>query len=426
MNSFVIKGDVCYSENKKHIKSVKDGYLVCINGISRGVFASLPEQYEGLPIHDYSGKIVIPGLVDLHIHAPQYAFRGMAMDLELIDWLNNYAFPEEAKYADTDYADKAYGIFAKAMQNSATTHAVIFATRHIEATEILMDKMEQTGIVSYVGKINMDRHAIPELQETGALDSAFDTFKWINGIAHKYKRTFPILTPRFIPSCSDELMNELLEIQKTYDLPVQSHLSENKSEIEWVKSLCPEAKHYSDAYARWGLFGGRVKTVMAHCVYSCDREVEDMRQNGVFVAHCPESNVNLSSGIAPVRRYVDLGLKVGLGSDIAAGCGESMLKAATEAVKASKMYWRLIDNDCKPLTFDEAFYLATVGGGDFFGKVGSFDDGYSFSAVVLDDGSAPTTLALSPRDRLERAAYLNLDSCGITAKYVLGQKIKRV
>ena len=158
-------------------------------------------------------------------------------------------------YKAADYAKKAYTIFADNMKNSATTRACIFATRHRQATEILMDLMEETGLVTYVGKINMDRSAPDELVEESADMSAFNTFGWINDIAGKYKRTKPILTPRFIPSCTDDLMDQLREIQRAYNLPVQSHLSENKGEIEWVRELRPDSAFYGDSYDKHDLFG---------------------------------------------------------------------------------------------------------------------------------------------------------------------------
>lgn len=420
MNNLVLKGDIVYSHPDRRMEVQENSYLVCADGVCQGAFSELPEQFTDFPLKDYTGKLIFPGLVDLHIHAPQFSFRGTAMDLELLDWLHTYTFPEEAKYRDADYARRAYALFAEAMRKSATTRAVIFATRHREATEILMDAMEETGLVSYVGKINMDRESIPELQEKDSLDSAFNTFGWIHDVMGKYKNTFPILTPRFIPACTDELLNELHEIQLTYDIPVQSHLSENPGECAWVAELCPEAKFYGDAYARWGLFGGRAKTVMAHCVYSCEEEVELMKTNGVFVAHCPTSNVNLSSGIAPIWKYIDMGLRVGLGSDVSGGDSESMFLAVADTIKSSKMYWRLVDNNSKPLTFEEAFALATVGGGEFFGKVGSFEPGYEFDALVLDDSAVLSPLSLSVRERLERAVYLRLDGTCLLAKYVQG------
>ena len=244
--SFVLKGDIIYGISKDEMKAIPSGYVVCVNGKSRGVFEKLPQKYERLPLHDHSGKLIIPGLVDLHIHAPQYAFRGTGMDLELMEWLQQQTFPEESKYADLDYARKAYQIFADSMKKSATTHACIFATRHSQATEVLMDLMEQSGIVSYVGKVNMDREAPDPLRESSADASAADTRQWLAHVKGKYKRTMPILTPRFIPCCTPELLEQLHEIQTTYELPVQSHLSENPNEVGFVRQLCPKSAFYGD------------------------------------------------------------------------------------------------------------------------------------------------------------------------------------
>ena len=429
MNSFVLKGNICYSVSKTELKSLS-GYVVCNNGKCTGVFEEIPDEYKDFELRDFKDNLIIPGMVDLHIHAPQYAFRGMGMDYELIEWLNTQTFPEEAKYKDADYAKKAYTIFADNMKNSATTRACIFATRHRQATEILMDLMEETGIVTYVGKINMDRSAPDELVEESADMSAFNTFGWINDIAGKYKRTKPILTPRFIPSCTDDLMDQLREIQRTYNLPVQSHLSENKGEIEWVRELRPDSSFYGDSYDKHDLFGDenldseKVNTVMAHCVWSSDEEVKLMRENGVFIAHCPVSNINLTSGIAPVRKYLDLDMKIGLGSDVAGGQTESIFRAITDAIGVSKMYLRYVDEYASAVTFEEAFYMATKGGGEFFGKVGSFEEGYEFDALILDDSILAHPLNLSLRQRLERSIYLSLDLCGgIKEKYIQGNKI---
>ena len=429
MNSFILKGNICYSVSKTELKTVS-GYVVCMDGKCAGVFEKFPEKYKDLELRDLKDKLIIPGMVDLHIHAPQYAFRGMGMDYELIEWLNTQTFPEEAKYKDADYAKKAYTIFADNMKNSATTRACIFATRHRQATEILMDLMEETGLVTYVGKINMDRSAPDELVEESADMSAFNTFGWINDIAGKYKRTKPILTPRFIPSCTDDLMDQLREIQRAYNLPVQSHLSENKGEIEWVRELRPDSAFYGDSYDKHDLFGDenldseKVNTVMAHCVWSSDEEVKLMRENGVFIAHCPASNINLTSGIAPVRKYLDLDMKIGLGSDVAGGQTESIFRAITDAIGVSKMYLRYVDENAKAVTFEEAFYMATKGGGEFFGKVGSFEEGYEFDALILDDTILAHPLNLTLRQRLERSIYLLLDLCGgIKEKYIRGNKI---
>ena len=144
-----------------------------------------------------------------------------------------------------------------------------------------------------------------------------------------------------------------------------------------------------------------------------------LKEHGVYVAHCPESNLNLSSGIAPIRKFLEEGIAVGLGSDVAGGTSLSMAKALTLAVQVSKMYWRLIDENSKPLTFAEAFYLATAGGGSYFGKVGTFLDGYEFDAVVVEDQLAGDIREYTPVQRTERMMY-DESTMTICAKYVAG------
>ena len=428
-NSFVIKGNICHAKAPSELDLHENAFAVCVDGVSAGVFESLPDQYAELPLYDYSDSLIFPGMVDLHIHAPQYAFRGMCMDLELMDWLERYTFPEEEKYEDLEYAKKAYGMFVEAMKKGATTRSCIFATRHRYATELLMELMEDSGLVSYVGKVNMDREASEMLTEDSADISAYTTFGWLNSVKDRFENTKPILTPRFVPCCTDKLMEELREIQMAYGIPVQSHLSESKGEIEFVKYLRPNNSFYGDSYNEYDLFGKNddidtdVKTVMAHCVWSTDEEVELMRKNGVFVAHCPASNMNLTSGIAPIRKYLDLGLNVGLGSDVAGGHSDSMFRAITDAIQISKMYFRMVDEAYRPLVFSEAFYLATKGGGDFFGRVGSFEAGYEFDAIVMDDSVLCHPQELNLAERMERAVYLGLDEKNMSAKFVAGRKI---
>lgn len=422
--NLILKGNICHTPEKDRLEIREDAYVVCGEGLCRGIFDTIPDKYLGMEIIDCAGKLIIPGLVDLHTHAPQFAYRGTGMDEELMGWLERYAFPEESRYADTGYAARAYGIVTEKLKRGATTRVVMFATIHPETTLILMDCMEKSGVVSYIGKVNMDRNASPELTEENAARSAEDTRRFIRECASRgYRRTKPIITPRFVPCCTDELMEALGRIRKEYDLPVQSHLSENPEEIEFVRELAPEAAFYGDAYDRFGLFGKDGRTVMAHCVYSPPEEVQRMLDNGVWIAHCPGSNMNIASGIAPVRHYLERGLRIGLGTDVAGGDSESMFRAVTDAIRASKMYWRYIDHNAKPLTFPEAFWLASKGGGSFFGKVGSFEEGYAFDAVVLDDSIEPSARALPLRDRLERAFYQRLDKQGIIMKFADAEQI---
>ena len=422
MNSFVIKGDIVFCPYKRQLVAIEDGYVVVRDGIIELPYTELPETAKDLPVHDYTGKLVMPGMVDLHIHAPQYAYRGLGADMELLDWLEHYAFKEEAKYSDLSYAEKAYTIFADALRDSATTRAVIFGTIHREATELLMDKLEKSGIVSLVGKVNMDRNSPDSLCET--TESSYrETERFLHKTADRYKNTKPILTPRFVPSCTDELLLRLGWLSEQNDIPVQSHLSENPGEIAWVRELCPDSRFYGEVYDKAGLFGNNANTVMAHCVWSSDEEIALMKERGVYIAHCPASNMNVSSGIAPIRRYLDEGLRVGLGSDIAGGQTESLFTAMVEAMQLSRLYWRHIDPTKKPLSFPEALYMATKGGGAFFGKAGSFERDYEFDAIVIDDSVLPHPQSLTVAQRAERAVWLGADKTGLIAKYVRGTKI---
>ncbi|EOS38294.1 guanine deaminase [Lachnospiraceae bacterium M18-1] len=421
--SFIIRGNICYSEAREQLSVTDRGYLVCCKGISRGVYPVIPDEYRDLPVKDYGDRLVIPGMTDLHVHAPQYPFRGLGMDLELLDWLNTHTFPEESRYAELEYAEKAYQIFVDDLKKSASTRAVIFATIHIPATEFLMKQLDAAGLKTYVGKVNMDQNCTDTLREKDAEASLDRTAAWLRETAEKYPNTRPILTPRFAPTCSGPLLEGLGKLQKKYGLPVQSHLSENLSEIAWVQELFPWSSCYGNVYEHYGLFGKEAKTVMAHCVHSSDREVELMKRNGVYVAHCPQSNINLSSGIAPIRRYLEEGIPTGLGTDMAGGANMSMFRCMADAIGVSKLYWRLADQSRKPLTMEEAFFLATKGGGSFFGKTGSFEEGYEVDALVLDDSGIRTAKELNTKERLERYIYLAEEGGQIVGKYVAGKEL---
>ena len=421
-NCFILHGAIVWSEGLNDLRQLEDGYVVCDEGLCAGVYEEIPEQYADFPVEDHWDGIIIPGLVDLHVHAPQYNFRGLGMDMELLDWLNENAFPEEAKFArDRDYAIRSYDAFVEDLFVRATTRAVVFATGDYLTTLKLMDAMEESGLVSYVGKVNMDRN-VPDYYVETTKKSLRHTERWLNRIDGRYANTMPIITPRFTPACTRELMDGLGEIAARYQLPVQSHLNENPKEVEWVKELEPEAASYADTYLRSGLFGGDVPTVMAHCIYNTDEEIQLMKERGVFVAHCPQSNLNVASGIAPVRRLLEEGVHVGLGSDVAGGQETSIFETMKAAVQSSKMYWRYIDSTKKPLTFPEVFYLGTLGGGEFFGACGTFREGYEFDAVILEDSNLFTMRDLTPAERVERIMYFS-DDRNVTGKFVRGEKL---
>lgn len=416
-----LKGTILYSGGKDEIRVAEHGTVVCENGISRGIFPQLPDCYRDIPVYDYTDRLIIPGLTDLHVHAPQYSFRALDMDLELIEWLNTHTFPEEARYVEKEYAERAYEKFVKDLRKGATVNAAVFATLHADAAKILMEFLEEAKIRSLVGKVNMDRNSPDDLCENTGKALA-DTKRWICETREKYDYVSPILTPRFIPTCSDELLRGLGELQRKYHLPVQSHLSENRKEIAWVQELCPETSCYGEAYDRFGLFGGECPTIMAHCVHCTEEEIALLGKRRVTVAHCPQSNMNLASGMAPVRRYVEEGILVGLGSDVAGGTSLSIFRAMAEAVQVSKMRYACMDDRLKPLSVEEVFYMGTKGGGAFFGNVGSLEEGYRFDAVVLDDWNLRSVRRLTPKERLERIIYLG-DDRNVLSKFVEGERL---
>lgn len=417
--TFALKGNLIFTPACGRLEVRPGQYLVCEDGLVAGIFETLPGRFGGIPVHDHGDRLILPGLVDLHVHASQYAYRGLGMDMELLDWLEENAFPEEARFAEQEYAAAAYRVFTDELTRSATTRACVFATVHRPATLLLMELMEKAGLRGFVGKLNMDSNCPDYLRETTD-GSLAETRRWLEESAG-FSAVRPVITPRFIPSCSEELMNGLGELQREFGAAMQSHLSENLSEIEWVKQLRPWSRFYGEAYSRPGLFGGECPTVMAHCIWSGEEERALMKEQGVFLAHCPQSNMNVSSGIAPVRTWLNEGQKAGLGSDVAGGAHLSIFRAMTDAIQCSKLRWRLVDDSLAALTLPETLYLATKGGGEFFGKVGSFEPGYEFDAIVMDDSALPTTRKCTLAERLERVIWL---SDGLpSAKYVAGRRL---
>jgi guanine deaminase len=352
------------------------------------------------------------------------------MDMELLDWLETKAFPEEAKFKDPAYALLSYRALVEGLKRVPNTRICLYATVHTGATLVLMDLLEKSGLICYAGKVNMDRNCPDYLKEESAASSLEATRAWLKALRSGSGRVRPILTPRFIPSCSDELLRGLGEIQREFDLPLQSHLSENQREIQWVRELCPASSCYAGAYGDFGLLGPSV--IMAHCVWSGEEEMDLLARHGAFVAHCPQSNTNLASGIAPARRFLERGVRIGLGSDVAGGAHSSIFRAMSDAIQVSKLRRFVPGGSAEDaLSLEEAFYLATLGGGAFFasgsggGKgPGSFEAGYDFDALVIDDGDLAAPFSLSIPERLERVVYLSEDRY-ILEKYVAGRPVIR-
>ena len=395
----ILKGTVISAPALGKLDITEHGYLVAEGGKITGVFPVLPEQYAACPVTDYGDTLIMPSFADLHLHAPQYPMLGMGMDLPLLDWLDTYTFRTEARFEDLDYARRVYRRLARDLITSGTTRVSAFASRHTDATLILMEELEKAGVTGYVGKVNMDRNAGPSQEETA--ESLSETLRWLENC--RFTNIRPILTPRFTPACTDGLMESLGKLAAERNLPVQSHLSENTGEIAWVKELHPDCPQYWESYHKYGLWKDR--TLMAHCVHSDRREQEAMASSGVWAVHCAASNVNLCSGTAPVRELIERGVRVALGSDIAGGDQLAMNRVAVMSIRASKI--KQIETGKPFLTVPEAYYLASTAGHLYFGGGAGFQPGHKLHAVVVDDSAFPEpTRPLTLSERFERSIYL--------------------
>lgn len=413
----IYKGNFIFTEEKDNFNIMENSYCIVEDGKIREVCQFLPKKYEHFIITDFGDKLVIPGFSDIHVHGSQYNNIGLGYDMDLMPWLDTYTFPEENKFKDVEHAKATYAKFLDESIENGTTSSVIFGTIHLEGTKTLFDLCVEKGIRAYVGKVNMDRNA-PDFLSENCDQSVKDTIEFLNYTKNKSEMVKPIVTPRFIPTCSDKLLEELGELAEKADVPIQSHLSENQGEISFVKELHPIEKSYVKAYDKYKLMNNK-KTIMAHCVYIEEDEYKYLENDNFYVAHCPTSNMALASGLVPVRKFLDKNINVGIGCDISGGYTTSIKECIVSALNMSNMYNVHIDNSMKPLSLSEGFYLATKGGGKFFGNVGSFEKDFSFDVLVIDDEYKNFSLI----ERLSKFIYFG-STKNIKSIYIAGKKVK--
>ena len=336
--------------------------------------------------------LISPGFIDTHLHAPQLEMIG-SYGGHLLEWLNRYTFPTEAKFADPQYARRgAQAFFAELLRNG-TLCALVFSTIHAEATDIFFDEAERRGFRAIIGKTMMDRNAPPYLLEKprDSYDQSRSLLKkWHNRGLLRYA-----VTPRFAPTSTPELLEAAGALKKEFpDAYVQTHISENRNEVQWVHELFPEAE-YADVYDRYGLLSER--TVLAHGVHLTEEELDLLSRRGARIAHCPNSNLFLGSGLFRLHRVIESGVLVGLGTDIGAGTTPSMFAAMADAYKVQQVQ----NISLSPY---QLWYMATLGGAralSMDGETGSLEPGKSADFVVLDLQATPL-IAL----RSERASSL--------------------
>ncbi len=325
---------------------------------------------------DCSSCLIIPGLIDTHIHFPQINMRG-AFGEELLEWLNNFTFPVEKKFENDEYAKMTAKYFWRSLVENGTTTSVVYSTIHKNATNILFETAFEKGMRSIIGKVMMDRNAPAELIESpekSCEDSEELYHKW-HGIDHLQY----IFSPRFAITSTDKALSMVGDLYRKYqDAYLQSHLSENINEIDEIQKLFPKHKSYTDVYHRYGLLGHR--TLMGHGIYLSDEEMKTIRSTETVIAHCPSSNMFLGSGLYPMKTHLDRGIRVSLASDVGGGNKISMFGVMEECYKVQKFLKF-------PLSPIKLLYLSTLGNAkalNMGNKIGNFTTGKEADFLVID------------------------------------------
>lgn len=402
----LFQGTAFSSQSPKQIQILKD-YLFAVNadGMIAKVVAPENEEYQPL-LKAYEGKsnfhrladgqYLLPGFIDLHVHAPQWAQSGTALDIPLYDWLNTYTFPLESKFADLDFARLVYEDLVSTLLANGTTTVLYFATVHQQASILLAEICARQGQRGLVGKVVMDDPAqTPAYYRDATTQAALaDTEEFIVAVQELAKTVkqgvYPVVTPRFIPSCTDEALQGLGQLAAKYDVHVQSHCSESDWAHGYVKDRC----HKNDAFALhdYGLL--REKSVMAHCNFLEEPDVELFAETGTAIAHCPISNAYFANSVIPVAHFQDKGVDIGLGTDVSGGFSPSLFDNVRQAVMSSRM----LEDGVNPslpaherglplsrITIDEAFYLATAGGGESLSlPIGRIQPNYAWDVQIVD------------------------------------------
>ena len=411
-------GSIVFSRTDEELASYTDSYLAVENGTVEGIYPTLPENLRGAEVVELGGDVLIPAFSDLPVHAPQYPQRGLAMDELLPQWLALHTFPQEARFADIAYARAVYDAFVDDLVAHGTLHAVVFGTIHNEATGYLIDRLEKRGLDAYVGKVNMDLDSPAELLETtqGSLRATEDFLARCS--ANRCAR--PILTPRFAPTCSWELLCGLGELGKKYGVGVQTHVVESIWEAAEAVRRFPACSCDTEIYERAGLLeNGPV--VAAHFIFPSPEDIRILKRYGGWAVQCPDATVSIIAGIMPTAALGDAGIRLALGSDLAAGHSAGIYSQAARAVQLSKIKGFYEPDGNRAISFPRAFSMATRQSGALFGRVGSLEPGYRFDALRIggvEDGFE----SLSPAEIVERFCYAG-ETKHIRARYLVGEEL---
>lgn len=361
-----------------------DGLLVTEHGRITGLGPAetlLPDLPRHAEVIACPNALITAGFIDTHIHYPQTDMIASYGE-QLLDWLNNYTFPAEQRFADAEHAARTANVFLNELLRNGTTTALVFGTVHAASVDAFFSAAAARDLRMICGKVLMDRHApdyLLDTAESGYADSKALIERW-----HGKGRLHYAVTPRFAPTSSHEQMTAAAKLLQEYpDLYLHTHLSENKKEIEWVQALFPDSQHYLDVYDRYQLLSER--SVFAHGIHLCDHEYERLAETGSALAFCPTSNLFLGSGLFNLPKAEQHGVNVGLGTDVGAGTSFSILETLNEAYKVMQL------QGAKLHPF-KSLYLATLGGARALrldDRIGSLAVGKDADFVVLDCQATP-------------------------------------
>ncbi|KAI1609290.1 hypothetical protein EDD37DRAFT_640730 [Exophiala viscosa] len=379
------------------------------------------------------GEFLIPGFVDTHNHAPQWTQRGTGRGLPIMEWLNTVTFPHEAKFADKAYAHRTYASCVSGFIRQGVTLAAYYGSLHGEATKILAETCLEKGQRALIGKCNMARNAPDFYRDASNAESLAvtqDVIAHVKRLDPAGDIVRPIITPRFAICCDEELLSGIGAIAaQNPDIMIQTHFNETKQEVAFTRELFPQFKNEADLYLHFGLFNSR--TIMGHCIFPSDYEIDKLREHDVGVATCPVSTTTVETwGAAPIRKYLDMGIKVGLGTDSGGGYSSSILDASRQAYITSHARQTLTDGKETSLTLNECFYLATLGGARvccMADKIGSFEVGKDFDALEINalvEGQIAVIEDDDPIGMIFEKFMMTGDDRNIVKVYVRGRSIK--
>lgn len=445
----VIKGTGFSSISRQEIE-ILENYLFCVNdkGFISQRISPMNEDYEkvlklardnSVLLELKPGQYLLPGFVDLHIHAAQWAQSGTALDLPLYEWLHTYTFPLEAKFSDTSFAKKNYSHLVNTLLTGGTTTALYFATIHEESSYLLAEISAKRGQRALVGKVVMDETTQnPEFYRDANADIALkSTESFIRRVKRLNETTkqgvFPVVTPRFVPSCTDEVLEGLGKLAAKYDVHITSHCSES----DWAHNHVKERFGRNDAQVlnNFGLLTN--KAVMAHSNFLSDEDAQTYREQGTAIAHCPISNAYFANSVIPIKHFSDMGLEIGIGTDLSGGYDPSMYSAIRQAVISSRMLEDGVDPAKKTasrgrsgsrITIKEAFYFATAGGGESIDlPIGRLEEDYAFDAQIIDTqvegASMPIFEGMNSYDDIFQKLLYLTQRQNIVTVFVHGEKI---